>query len=341
MRIRILLVLLLLALRVIAADPASDWLRVTELDAGPGSQPKTLEEARAVTTGHLDRQEKALRAFLAAHPDDAHAWEAKLRLARLLQIRATFQSQESARAEASRLLDELEASATGAQRAEVDFARVTFLMRTLRAEDPAQREALLARARRFQSEHAGDRRVAALLAEVSTLFDRDPETQRSLVVEAQKLTSDAALKSRLSDDLRRLSLVGQPVSLRSTGRGGKPFDLATYRGKPVVLVFFGMFSPPSTDAVTKLQQVAATLPKGSAEFLGVALDGKIDDLAPWLTRTGITWPIAFDAKGWNSPAVRALGINRLPTVWLLDKEGRLRSLNALEDTAGQLRGLTE
>ena len=46
-----------------------------------------------------------------------------------------------------------------------------------------------------------------------------------------------------------------------------------------------------------------------------------------------------DGKGWESPVVRDLGINGLPTVWLLDGKGRLRSLNALEGAAGKARQL--
>ena len=53
----------------------------------------------------------------------------------------------------------------------------------------------------------------------------------------------------------------------------------------------------------------------------------------------LTWPVAFDGKGWESPLVRGLGINALPTVWLLDARGRLRSLNALENTVAQIRQL--
>jgi hypothetical protein len=37
--------------------------------------------------------------------------------------------------------------------------------------------------------------------------------------------------------------------------------------------------------------------------------------------------------------VRGFGINLLPTVWLLDGHGRLRSLNALEGAAGLAREL--
>ena len=59
-----------------------------------------------------------------------------------------------------------------------------------------------------------------------------------------------------------------------------------------------------------------------------------------LKARGITWPVAFDGKSWEGELVRSLGINALPTVWLLDKRGRLRVLNASAGTAELLRQLT-
>ena len=35
-----------------------------------------------------------------------------------------------------------------------------------------------------------------------------------------------------------------------------------------------------------------------------------------------------DGHGWSGEAVRALGVNALPTVWVLDRDGNLLSLNA-------------
>ena len=42
-------------------------------------------------------------------------------------------------------------------------------------------------------------------------------------------------------------------------------------------------------------------------------------------------PVAFDGKGWESPLVRSLGINSLPTLWIVDRKGNLRALNARTD----------
>jgi hypothetical protein len=40
------------------------------------------------------------------------------------------------------------------------------------------------------------------------------------------------------------------------------------------------------------------------------------------------WPTHFDGLGWGGTIPRSLGINALPTVFVIDKRGVLRSINA-------------
>ncbi len=322
-----------------AGDADADWKAVTALDAGPQEKAQTPDGLREMITTHLARQERALRAFLAAHPQDARDFEARLRLARLLQIRGDFQDSEKLRTEGRRLLDQLEKSATPEQRVELDFARVTRLMRNLREVTPARREELLAATRKFQSEHPTDRRLAALLAETATLFDTQPKIKEDLLADAQPLAKDDELKARIADDLKRVRLLGEEVTLSFTSAQGQEIKLADFAGKPVLVVFFAAPSQPSLDAVTSVQRAVAELPPGRVQVLGVSLDEKRATLDAVLKARAITWPVAFDGKGWESPLVRKLGINAVPTVWLLDGRGRLRSLNALESTAAQVRQL--
>jgi peroxiredoxin len=322
-----------------AADAETDWKSVTALDAGPRSTAGSQQEARTLAAGHLAVQEKALRAFIAAHPQDAHAFEARLRLARLLQIRAGLEKAEAPRAEARRILDELNQTATSEQRVEVDFARITFQMRQLGEATPKDREQLLISTRRFQAAHPSDRRLPRLLAEIATLFDADPETKRSLLLSAQAIAQDDELKYRIADDLKRIEQLGKPLALRFTTTQNKAIDLEESRGKIVLLVFFANWSPPSLDALTKLQRTVKDLPKDRLQVLCISLDNKLEETAEVINKQTVTWPVGFDGKGWGSPIVRGLGINTLPTVWLIDQKGVLRSLNALESTADQVMKL--
>jgi len=96
----------------LAGTAEEDWQAVVGLDAGPGGKPDSAESAGTMVINHLAKQETALRNFLAAHADDSHAFEAQLRLARLLQIRADFEGDDKLRAESRRILDNLEKTAT-------------------------------------------------------------------------------------------------------------------------------------------------------------------------------------------------------------------------------------
>jgi peroxiredoxin len=322
-----------------AAPAEQAWQRVTALDAGPTSPSRTADEARVATLRHLNQQESALRSFLTEHGNDPHAFEAQLRLARLLQIRGDLTGNVREMAEAAQLLEQLDKTASAAQRPEVDFAKISYLMRTLRPSVTGQRERLLEAARRFQGQHPSDRRVAALLTEVASLFEHDPKTLRALLNDAQKLAKTPQLRAQIDDGLRRVGLLGQPLKVSWPTLDGKSLELDTWRGKVIVLVFFAVWSPPSTGALDTLRSRLGQLPGDSLAFVGISLDAEKPPLRAMLAEKKLTWPIGFDGQGWESAQIRALGINALPTVWLIDQRGRLRSLNGLEDTEGQVRQL--
>ena len=322
-----------------AADADAAWSALLELDAGPRVKVRGSTEGRAAALAHLERQEKALREFLRAHGDDTRAFEAQLRLARLLQIRADVQGAPKALAESTSILDALEKSATPDQRAEVDFARLTLQMRSMKQPSPGQRDQLLAAARKFQAAHPTDRRLAALLAEIATLFRLQPRTMETLLQQAAPLASDPELKQRIGDDLRKLDLLGEPLTLNFTSVDGQPFELADAKNSVVLIVFFAVWSPPSTEALLKLRQTLGGLAGERVQAVGISLDTEPKRVSAMLKKNNINWPVACDGKGWESPLARDHGINSLPTAWLVDPAGRLRSLDALSATESQIRQL--
>jgi hypothetical protein len=69
------------------------------------------------------------------------------------------------------------------------------------------------------------------------------------------------------------------------------------------------------------------------------MDPKRETVLETIKAHHLNWPLAFDGKGWDSPLARGFGINMVPTVWLVDRQGHLRSLNALEGAAGLAKQL--
>jgi len=322
-----------------AASAEEEWKALIALDAGPAKSGTDAASARGAALGHLDKQESALRGFLARYAENPHAWDARLRLARLLQIRTNISGDRKYLPEAERLLDELEKTATAEQRPEVDFARITFFMRSLRKPTAAERERLLVLARNFQTEHPGDRRIAALLAEVATLFESQPETMKRLLTDARATATDPTLMAQIADDLKRAGFVGESIPLRFTTVQGRQFDLQELRGSVVLAIFFAVWSSESVVVLERMRADTAKISRAPFRIIALSLDARREPLVAFVKARHLSWPIGFDGKGWESPLIRNLGINALPAAWLFDKAGRLRSLTAAEDTAAQVRQL--
>jgi peroxiredoxin len=338
-RLAAILFAALSALTAVANDADVAWQRVTELDGGPREKPQSQAQARDVAMTHMTNQERSLRAFLSQFGSDSRAFEARLRLSRLLQIRADFEKSEKLRVEARGWLDSAEKIAKPEQQVEIDFARVTYLMRAQRTAAVIDSQGLLSAVRGFQRKHPDDRRLPALLVEVSSLFESQPRTKRTLLSDAQALTRDAELKARIEDDLKRLDLLGEPLALNFQSLQGQSVDVVAMRGRVVVIVFFASWSPPSTAAMERVKQAVARFPGDRVGVVAVSLDQTSALAQQALREQGVNWPTACDGKGWMSPLVRGYGINALPTVWLLDAQGRLRSLDALDTLTSQLRQL--
>lgn len=334
---RIWAVSLALAAKAFAGSADEDWKAVLALDAGPQAQARTGAEAQAAITTHLAAQENALRTFISAHAEDARAFEARLRLARLFALRGEIQNDAKVRSAADRMFAALEKSATPAQRADIDFARLSQAMRRANSPTTMDRKSLLDRTRKFQTAHPEDRRLPQVLAEIATLFDSQPAIKRKLLLEAQPLASDEETKSRIADDLRRLDLLGETLALSGPSTEGKPLDLADYRGRVVIVCFFATWSPQSILALDSLKKSLAPFQKEQVQLIGVSLDTKPEPLGELLKSRAVAWPVVRDGQGWESPLIRSFGLNTLPTVWLFDREGKLRSLDALEETTAQIR----
>jgi peroxiredoxin len=318
-----------------ASDAEADWNRILASESAPKADIHSQEQAQAATLQLLERQEKALRKFIADYPSNAHCFGAKLRLAHLLTVRSELNSSSNDWPEAMKTLDQLAASAPAEKKPDVAFARISLQMLKAKPGDAAGAEPLLKAAREFQRDYPKDRRVAPLLVELSTLFDDQPARKESLLQQARMAATDLPTQKRIEDDLKRLALLGKPLVLHFTSQQGKAVDLKDFQGKPGFVVFFAQWSGPSLKAVEGVQAVVKKYPQAYA--LGISLDKSPETASAFLKSHRIDWPLYCDGQGWNSPLARSYGLNSIPTVWLVDREGILRRLNVRTEWEEALR----
>ena len=310
----------------------ADWQTIQELASGPGTRFTGREEALAAAQQHLERQESTLRAFIAHYPDDPHRYSARIRLAGVLVARSKFLKQPALRAESQKILAEMEADpqTPASVKSDAGFEAQSEIMQdfTGRSDDEA-RGGIQVAVRKFDADFPGDRRFAAALVELATLYDERPAGKRALLEEAQTRTADPALRQRIDDDFRRLSQLGKPVeAVLKPWRGGPPIHLADRHGRAAVVLFWASWSAPSLRELARLEHAAPGLKDRPLDFYTVSLDDDPAALSGIIKVTGLNWLIHCDLRGWKGDLVRSLGMNALPTVWVLDRKGVLLTLNA-------------
>ena len=307
-----------------------DWQYIVSLDAGPRKKPASGEEALLLARNQLLIQRKAIEQFLVRHPQNDHVFDAKLKLARILAAEGKMDNDPRRVDEALRLFENLESTPglPSERLAEAGFARVSLAMQGQEGSSQRARESIVWSARSFVTKYPGDRRGPRLLVEAATVCDDVPDQKRELLEEAARLTTEEPLKRRIADDLRRLDLIGKPLSLKLSARPGGELDLAKLRGYVVVLVFWSADSPHSLLWLRDFRTSWESLPKDQVRVVTVSLDDNQATLESRLRALHSDWPTHFDGMGWHSPVARSLGINALPSVWILDQKGILRTINA-------------
>ncbi len=205
--------------------------------------------------------------------------------------------------------------------------------------DAERRDAVIVIAQNFNNRYPEDRRGARMLVEAATLCDDVPSRKRDLLDQAARETRDSTLKQRIADDLRRLDLLGKTPTIQVPLLKGGELDLATLRGNVVVLIFWSTESPHSLLWLRDFRIAYESLSKNNLKVVTVGLDRSRQSFESRAKSFPPEWIASLDPDGWMGKLPRSLGINALPSVWILDKKGVVRTINAKSSFAKWIRDL--
>jgi thiol-disulfide isomerase/thioredoxin len=141
--------------------------------------------------------------------------------------------------------------------------------------------------------------------------------------------------------LRQRDQLGKPLELAFTAADGRPVDLVRLRGKVVLLHFWASWSAPCQETMPLIVAAHRQFQGRGLEVVGVSLDAERPGFDQAVARHGLVWPQHYDGKVWENDIARRLGVSRLPSLWLLDRQGRVRELNARTDLAGKIQVLLD
>ena len=117
---------------------------------------------------------------------------------------------------------------------------------------------------------------------------------------------------------------GQPVpNIAGTTLDGRPFDLASLRGHPVVINFWGPSCVPCRTEFPLLAEKARQHAADGLVIVGVLTDDPPDGARAFVSQYGATWPTVIDPGAAIKAAYQVIA---RPQSYFVDRAGNLRSI---------------
>ncbi len=145
--------------------------------------------------------------------------------------------------------------------------------------------------------------------------------------------------SRAGGALLRLGMNGKLLALSGASLAGGTLDTKQFKGNTLLVVFWDTRSKPAAEDLPALKELYDQHRSKGFEILGVNLDPEADVVTSFIKQRGISWPQIHEEGGLESAPARKFGIITLPTMFLVDPDGKVISRSAsVEDVRSQLNG---
>lgn len=137
-------------------------------------------------------------------------------------------------------------------------------------------------------------------------------------------------RSREAWDGQFLNKPAPPIT--TTGLDGSSWKLADQRGKVVLIDFWATWCGPCRESMPNLKELYRTYsPRKDFVMVGVSIDEKAGVVQQYVRGNDIRWPILFEPRAaWKNSAAQALGIEAIPSMWVVDKQGNVVAASVRE-----------
>lgn len=138
------------------------------------------------------------------------------------------------------------------------------------------------------------------------------------------------LATMMAGDVQQMQMVGKPLAIEGVTLDGQKFSTATWKGKVVLADFWATWCGPCLAELPNVKRAYVKYHAQGLEIVGISCDNDGGDLRKFLQQNpDMPWPELFDDKtaGWN-PIATAFGIQSIPTMYLIDRKGILRTVDA-------------
>jgi thiol-disulfide isomerase/thioredoxin len=269
------------------------------------------------------------KAFITQYPDHAKLTEAKRQYARMLdtavKLGNTARTKEYDALQAERLQD------PNTPEQERFNIRAQTLMKELEAvkEESEQMVAYEKMARQLMKEFPKRPEPYQML--LSVAGNTDEARARVLFKELAGDGVPAEIQAQAKTLAERFERVGQPLDIKFKSTTDQEVDLQSLKGKVVLVDFWATWCGPCVKEIPNVKATYEKLHAKGFEIVGISFDSDRKKLDDFVAKEKMPWVQYFDGKGWGNELGKKFGINSIPAMWLVDKKGVLRELNARAD----------
>jgi peroxiredoxin len=191
--------------------------------------------------------------------------------------------------------------------------------------------------RALMRENPTDFRPPMILCRVAAA--QPVEKRSKLYAELSLETTPEPARTMAREALQKLDRVGMILDLSFTALDGSKVVLTELKGKVVLIDFWSTTCLPCIQELPGLKKLYGQYKDRGLEIIGISLDSDKAVLEQFIEKEQIPWPQYYDPAGEANPIARKYGINSIPVVWLVDKQGVLRELNGRENLEEKVKGL--
>lgn len=144
---------------------------------------------------------------------------------------------------------------------------------------------------------------------------------------------------RAQGELYRATAVGRPFAFTYSTPDGETIRTKDYLGKVLLVHFWATWSESSMARLGELVELHRRYDERGLQLIGVNVDTDRKRIREAMNKYDMPWPHYFDEKGLENEVLVQTGVLKIPTYFVVDRKGILRSIDpgeSLEDLVKKL-----